>query len=218
MNKILKIIGNHPSGINFNKLADLAADHVSRSTLERWLDIFEEYKVIERNTVRRGQRRIIKTNNQYKKWLEIQEYYEIAIGSIKRQIVALKDTSSRQKFNSVDFYEVYRLQTELMRLPFDSYVAGLKYSIHVANLLRDSAENALEPRYRELSEIVTVQAERYNFNYQEIFANLHVIMICAPYFELLKDDAKTRKKLGDLRMSMNTARKRLQNACSAIDR
>lgn len=212
MNTVLATIGNHPDGISFNELADKVKEQAARSTLKKWLNIFEEYKVIERNTVRRGQRQIIKTADQCKKWLPLQEVYALEIGAIKEKVAELKEASERRKFNLMDFYNVYKFQTEMTEIPFDSYLAGLKYSGRVASLLRDTAAGALEPLYWELGKIVTEQASRCGFDYQEIFENIHAIMVAAPYLELFKGRGKGRRNLGSLRMSVNTARQKLQNA------
>lgn len=212
MNAVLATIGNHPDGVSFNELADKVKEQAARTTLKKWLNIFEEYKVIERNTVRLGQRQTIKTTDDYKKWLPLQEVYGLEIGAIKKKVAELKEASETRKFNLMDFYDVYKLQTEMTRIPFDSYLAGLKYSGRVASLLRDTSASVLEPLYKELGKIITQQASRHNFDYQEIFENLHAIMVAAPYLELFKGQRRGSRKLGALRNSVNTARRKLQNA------
>lgn len=210
MNRVLEIIGNYPSGISFNSLATLAVSYVSRSTMEKWLEDFEAVKAIESSTARRGQRRIIRTSDQYKKWLHVLEEYEIEIGRIKKKIGELREFSRKKKLTVIKFYEIYRLQTDMMQTPFRSYIDGLKYSKEVATLLRDSAGKALQPLYDDLSKIMIGQIENYDFNYVEIFQNLHIIMSSSPYLMLLKEDGKAKENYDYLKKTIGTAVRKLK--------
>ncbi len=208
MNEVLRVIENHPYGINFNALAELTAPHVSRSTLEKWLDTFVSFGVIERERGRRGQRSMIKSSGSYRNWVDAQENYEITLGVYGNKLSELKAESAKRKFRSTDYYTLYRLQVDICRLPFDSYMTGMRYSQQVANYLRDAVDVQIKLMYHELANILAQQQNHHDLDHIHIFEQVQTIVDLSARLQLAAKD-KQNIGLNMLRTTLSTARRRL---------
>lgn len=205
---MLRVIENHPYGINFNALAELTVSHVSRSTLEKWLDTFVSFGVVEREKGRRGQKSTIKSSGSYRNWLDAQEDYEIMLGVYDNEIVKLKAESAKRKFDSADYYKIFRLQIDICRLPFDSYMTGMRYSQQVANYLRDAVDIQIKAMYHELANILAQQQKQHDQDHIPIFEQVQTIVDLSARLELATKD-KQNTGMDMMRNTLNTAKRRL---------
>jgi hypothetical protein len=206
MMEVLNIIGNHPEGITFNVLANTCASIVSRRTLGKWLDIFLDFGVIENTKGRHGQKRIISASIGYRNWLDIQENYELTLGIYRKEIGKLESISNKRKFTSIEYYNVYKLENDICKLPFSSYMSGIHYSEQLANYLRDIIDKQTKPMYYDLAKILEYQSKEYYVNVNDILEIIQSITDLSARLEI----AQVSKQAENLiRVTLNTAKHRL---------
>jgi|GEM_PF-3919313 len=211
MDEVLKIVGNFPDGITFNRLAELADRYVSRTTLVKWLEVFSEYHAVEITRGRHGQRTIIKSSGNYRNWLDLLNNIEIEIAFYRKEIERLGAISSQRQFDEADYFRLYKLQNNICRSPFTSYVTGMAYSQQVADYLRDAVDKEIRVIYAQLGNILEQQSEKFNTQPFNVFHQLETIMHLSTQLELLKKGkTKLPNSANGLLMSLSTAKQRLR--------